>query len=83
MDRSSRPVSSATNVSPTGVPSWSMPWVQAFFGSVAIASVSMSVQDQPTENSQRRPRFPPPEAMYSSSWWENPAPSRRMSIRWR
>ncbi|MCY7341354.1 MAG: hypothetical protein LH603_05750 [Pseudonocardia sp.] len=31
-------------------------------GSRAMASISMSMHDQPTENSHRRPRRPPPAA---------------------
>ena len=50
-------------------------------GSAAMASISRSVHDQPAENSQLRPLTWPPAAMCSSSSWENPAPSRRTSIR--
>src|ERR1039457_3922997 len=48
--RSSRPVRSATNVSSAGSPSWLIPPVQAALGSCWMASISLSVHDQPTEN---------------------------------
>jgi hypothetical protein len=71
----------ATNVSSARSPFWSIPAVQAPAGSCSMASISLSVHDQPTENSQVRPRTPPPAAMCSSRSWENPAPSSRTSSR--
>ena len=78
-DRSSSPVMSATQVSFSRVPSWSIPFCHNAFGALSMASISRSVHAHPTENSQARPFTPPPAAMCSRSLWENPAPSRRTS----
>jgi hypothetical protein len=51
--------SSATKVSSSASPSWSIAGCHAVAGTRPIASISVSVHDQPTENSQCRPRSHP------------------------
>lgn len=53
---------------------------QAFFGTLLIASRTLSVTANPTEYSPLRPRFAFSSVSHSSRPWEAPAPSARISI---
>lgn len=76
---SMRPVSSATSPPSRTPPSASSAGVQTFFGTRSMASRSFPVIANPTLYSTLRPRPVPCSVSQSSSPWDEPAPSERMS----